>query len=206
MTGCAVEGPPPSGSQDPLVVAAREQIAKDQSKILTAAALQEPLSISVDDGCIRGQHSAPWGPFDGYYWQCRYATSWVVSSELVDPALLIEAYRTHLSTVDCEPDVAAFDQVESYWQMYGTTGRLDTGETYTVDSLPPATAQCPDGARIAVTFGSSAAYEPPELIGIAEYEGEQVDVRPHDLDAIRGSGSPLVVTLSMWGIYHEVSR
>ena len=187
-------------------MAAREQLAADQHEILTVAALEKPLSISVDDGCIRGSYSAPWGPFDGYHWQCRLATSWVVGSVLEDPALLIEAYRAHVSAIGCEPDTAAFDQVTSYWQMYGVTGQTDTGEPYTVDSLPPANAWCPDGVQLALTFGSSAAFELPDLIGVAEYEGEQIEVRAHDLAAVQGSESTLVVTLSMWDVYHEVPR
>jgi hypothetical protein len=206
MSGCAAPELSPSGPDEPEVVAAREGLAQRQDSILTSVAMGTPLSVSVNDACDRGSYSAPWGPFDDYDWQCGRWTSWVVGSDIVDPGALIAAYRAHLSEAGCEPDVSTFDQVTGYWATYGVAGHLDSGEPYTVDSLPDASAQCPDGTQIGITFGSSAAFDASEDATFSVDEGEVVEARPHDQNAVRTSGGELIVVLGTNSVYHVVPR
>lgn len=206
MAGCAYapESQPPSGADEPEVVAARGEAAEMQSALLEKAAMSPLLSVSVDDSCQSGSYSAPWGPFDLYYWKCEYWTSVVVGSDIADAGELIATYRAHLGSIGCEPDPAEFDQVEGYWAMYGVRGHLDDGEPYTVDDLPSAAAQCPDGRQVFIGFRSSAAFDAEE--GANLWADEVIESRPHDQEAVRASGSPNVVVLSMRTTYHVVER
>lgn len=206
LAGCglASDPPPPSGADEPEAVAAREEAAETQGEILEKVAMSAPISVSVDDSCRRGSYSVPWGPFDDYYWTCEYRTTVVVGSDVTDAGELIAAYRTHLGSIGCEPDVAEFDQVEGYWAMYGVRGHLDDGEPYTVDDLPSADAQCADGERVFIGFRSSAGFDVE--VGANLWADEVIESRPHDQDAVRASGSPNVVVLSMRTTYHVVPR
>jgi hypothetical protein len=71
------------------VVAARAAAVAEEQDLLVAASLGEPITTSVQDTCKRGTYSAPWGPYDPYYWSCGHVTSRVVSTATVDPAQLI---------------------------------------------------------------------------------------------------------------------
>lgn len=206
MSGCASHEFPPSGSDQPHVVAAREEAAAEQDALLAKAVMGERISVSVNDNCRIGTYSEPWGPRDNYYWQCVHTTSWVVGSDLVDAGELIEGYRAHLSETGCEPDAASFDQAARYWAMYGVTGQNVNGEPYTVDSLPGAGARCPDGTHIGIGFRSSAAFDVSKYVTFYASDGEEIESRPHDQVAIRTSGSELVVALSTSTTYHDVPR
>lgn len=206
VAGCgpAPEPIPPSGADEPEVVAAREEVAASQEALLAKAAMGEPISVSVDDSCRRGTYSSPWGPFDDYHWQCGYRTSVIVGSDLPDAGALIAAYRAHLGSIGCEPAVGDFDLIEGYWEMYGVRGHLDSGEPYTVDDLPDAAAQCSDGRRVFIGFRSSAGFDAADYENL--YADEVIENRLPDQAAVRASGRPLVVVLTMDTTYHVVSR
>jgi len=208
LSACAVEagGFPPSGAHDSDVVAARTAAAADEQDLLIAAALGEPISTSVQDTCARGSYSAPWGPYDPYYWSCRHMTSRVVSTGTADPAQLISAYRAHLFAVGCTPDEAAFDMTAEYWEMYGIPGHNANGEAYTVDDLPGGTALCNDGRSIGVAFRSAAGFDTTTFSTYAEGDGETMTNEPLDLSAIRARAPELVVVLNTGTGYHSVLR
>ncbi|MFK4834324.1 hypothetical protein ACI3KY_01190 [Microbacterium sp. ZW T2_14] len=149
LSGCAPASvSPPSGSHDPDVVAAREEVAAEQEGLLATAALGEPLSVGVQDYCKRGTYSAVWGPHDSYYWSCGRVTSWIVGTDTEDPAELIAAYRAHLTAIGCDPDEADFDMAAQYWAMYGIPGENANG------ARTPSTT-CPASVHSARTvFGS----------------------------------------------------
>ena len=208
LSGCGYSGGerPPSGAREPVAVAARVAAAATQEAHLRHAAAAEPISTSVDDNCEPGRFSAPWGPFDSYYWSCRRTTSWVVTSVFVDPGELIAAVRAHLATTECQPDVSSFDQVQQYWAMYGVRGHLDSGEAYTVNNLPSAVAQCPDGARIGIAFSSAAAFDASKYLNLNASEGEIIEAKPHDQTAVHTSDSELILVMSTDINYYSVPR
>ncbi len=197
-TGCASTSSdfPPSGAEEPEVVAASEQAASEQENLLKATALAEPISTSVQDYCASGSYSEPWGPRDPYYWSCGRVTSWVVGTEIQDPAELITAYRTHLISLGCEPSEADFEMTARYWEMYGVPGENANGERYTVDNLPTAGGYCADGAGISIGFRSAAGFDASTLVTYYASDGERILDQPHDESAVRALGSALVVTLS----------
>jgi len=198
--------PPPSGAHDPEVVAARAAAVAEEQDLLVAAALGEPITTSVQDTCKRGTYSAPWGPYDPYYWSCGHVTSRVVSTATVDPAQLIADYRAHLAEVGCTPDEAAFDMTAEYWQMYGVPGHNANGEAYTVDDLPGGTAVCADGRTVGVAFRSAAGFDTKTFFTYVEGDGETITDEPPDLAAIRDRAPELVVVLSTSTGYHSVLR
>jgi hypothetical protein len=195
----------PSGADDPRTVAAREALAADQESALDAAALGEPVSKSIDDVCEHGSYSVPWGPFDSYDWQCERWTSWVVTTEITDAGVLIEAYRTHLLEAGCTPDEAEWDMLASYWNQYGIPGENDHGDPYTVDNLPGASALCPSHGNVFLRFSTPGGLE-PALHSYAEPQDEAIEFLAHDGGAIAASGSALVIELSTRDWYHDVPR
>lgn len=208
MSGCAVVPGefPPSGANEPDVVAAREEAAAAQGELLANAAMGEVISEAVLDYCRSGSYSEPWGPRDPYYWSCGHVTSWVVGTDSEDPGELIAAYRAHLASIGCEPSEADFDMTAQYWEMYGVSGQNANGERYTVDNLPSASARCPDGAGIGIGFRSAEEFDASTLVTYYAGDGEQIADQPHDQAAVRASGRALVVTLWTSTTYHDVPR
>lgn len=207
LASCAsgTGGSAPSGAHDPNTVAAREALAQAQESVLTATALGEPVSKSIDDVCEHGSYSAPWGPFDSYAWQCERWTSWVVSTDLADAGVLIDAYRTHLVEAGCAPDEAEWDMLTSYWTQYGIPGQNVHGDTYTVDNLPGASAICAPYGSVYLRISTPVGVEPP-LRSYAEPQDQAIEFIAHDGEAIAASGSSLVVELSTGAWYHDVPR
>lgn len=129
MSGCAIapHDDPPSGADEPNVVAAREEATAAEERLLAKTAMGELLSESVQDYCKSGTYSKPWGPRDPYHWSCGHVTSWVVGTDIEDPAELIAAHRAHLTSIGCEPSETDFDMVAKYWEKYGAPGENANG-------------------------------------------------------------------------------
>lgn len=208
MFGCAIAPRelPPSGANEPDVVAAREEAAAAEETLLAKTAMGEPISKSVQDYCKSGTYSEPWGPRDPYYWSCGHVTSWVVGTDIGDPAELIAVYRAHLTSIGCEPSETDFDMAAQYWAMYGVPGENANGERYTVDDLPGASARCSDGTGVGIGFRSAAEFDASTLVTYYASDGEQIIDQPHNETAVRASGRALIVTLSTSTGYHYVLR
>ena len=206
-SGCSIAPRefPPSGANEPEVVAARQAAAAAEEELLAATALGEPISTSVQDYCQSGTYSEPWGPRDPYFWACGHVTSWVVGTDLQDPAELIAAYRAHFASIGCELSETSFDRTAEYWATYGVPGENSNGERYTVDNLPSAGALCSDGAEIGIGFRSGADFEASRLVRYYLSDGEQITDQPHDQAAVRANGG-LIVTLITGTPYHYVPR
>lgn len=203
LAACQSEPFPPSGAQDPEVIAAREAAAADERELLSEVAMQQPLTEAVTDSCHAGQNN--FKIKDRYFWTCGHSTIWVVPDPQTDPELLISAYRAHLEAVGCEPDASDFGMVSSYWASMGVAGENAHGEPYTVDSLPSARATCGDGRRIGIRFGTAAGVASDETL-FAFAGTEIIEQTPFDRAAIAANTSPHVVTLTVGTNYHYVSR
>lgn len=197
---------PPSGAQDPEVVAARTAAAGAEDELLAAAAMGEVISTGVQDYCERGSYSAPWGPFDPYYWSCGHVTTRVVSTDTADPAALIAGYRARLGDIGCVPDEAAFDMTAQYWQMYGVPGHNANGDPYSVDDLPGGTAVCADGRSMGVAVRSAAGFDRGTFFTYAEGDGEKITDQRVDAALVHARAPELVVVLSTSTGYHSVLR
>lgn len=203
LAGCSLMGDKPrapilSGSDSLEASTARIGTGVTLRTALERGALGSPISEQTSDACYRGSNS--WKQRNGYAWRCGLSIEWLIPAETAAIEKILDEYSDHLVSVGCSP--TNFWNPRAIWLELGQAGVDKWGEPFGPDDLPTSTAYCDDGGSIAISFTT------PSTLALQRDDStpdERVSFIGHNIDVVEASDAPVLVRLSAWKNYHQVS-